>query len=120
MGEDSSAVARIEAAALRELFDSGTPVALLDVREPAERMIATIKTPPNVVECAVPMGEVGSSLDQIRGLAADRRVVVYCHHGQRSMVVARWLAANGVDGLSNLEGGINAWSIRVDRSTPRY
>ena len=47
-------------------------------------------------------------------------VVVVCHHGQRSMVAATWLMSRGVGNVHNLEGGTDAWSIRVDPTVPRY
>jgi rhodanese-related sulfurtransferase len=95
------------------------PLALLDVREPFERDLATIPRA-GAVELAIPMGEIPARIEEIARAAEDRAVVVYCHHGQRSMVVARWLAARGVWNLHNLDGGIDAWSTEADPSTPRY
>jgi rhodanese-related sulfurtransferase len=45
---------------------------------------------------------------------------VICHHGMRSMQVARFLAANGFDRLINLSGGVDAWSRLVDQRVPSY
>jgi rhodanese-related sulfurtransferase len=93
---------------------------LLDVREPFERDLAVIGVDLPVSELAIPMGEIPQRYREVAVDGGDRPIVVYCHHGQRSMVVARWLAARGVPGLLNLDGGIDAWSARVDPSTPRY
>jgi len=116
----SRAVGHLDAAGLRARLDAGGPLVLLDVREPFERAIAAIGPTDSAVAVAIPMGEVPAHLDEIAAVAARGPIVVYCHHGQRSMVVARWLAARGISGLANLDGGIDAWSTDVDPSTPRY
>jgi rhodanese-related sulfurtransferase len=101
-------------------LDSNEPLAVLDVREPFERRIATIPLPPTAIEIAVPMGEIPARLDEIRKLSQSRPLIVYCHHGVRSMVAASWLATRGLPDLINLDGGIDAWSHLVDPSTPLY
>lgn len=98
---------------------AGEPLALLDVREPFERDLATIPSG-TAVELEIPMGEIPARIDEVARVAERIPTVVYCHHGQRSMVVARWLAARGVGNLLNLDGGIDAWSTDADPSTPRY
>ena len=87
-------------------------VVLLDVREPFERQLATIDP-----SLHIPMGDIPSRLDEI---PKDREVVVYCHSGGRSMLVAGFLAENGFSRVANLAGGIDAWSVRVDPKVPRY
>jgi len=59
-------------------------------------------------------------LDEIENAAGEGAIVVYCHHGQRSMVVARWLVNRSVADIYNLDGGIDSWSEGVDPSLPRY
>jgi rhodanese-related sulfurtransferase len=85
---------------------------LVDVREDWERELASI---PGSLH--VPMGEVPARVDE---LPRDREVILYCHHGGRSLQVARWLEWQGYDRLANLEGGIDGWSQDVDPETPRY
>ena len=113
-------VARIDPVSLKALFDAGKPLVVLDVREAFEREIATIGLPATAHELPIPMNAITSRLDDLRAIADGRPVVVYCHHGIRSMTAARWLDAQGVAGLVNLDGGIDLWSARVDPSTPRY
>ncbi len=113
-------VARIDPFALKARFDAGEPLVLLDVREAFERDIATISVPITVVEIAIPMREITSRIDELTSLANGRTVVVYCHHGQRSMVAARWLDATRLADVANLEGGIDLWTARIDPSTPSY
>jgi len=87
-------------------------VVLLDVREPFERAEATIA--PSI---HIPMREVAG---RIAELPMDKRLVVYCHGGTRSMMVAAYLEGHGFPTVANLSGGIDAWSVRVDPSVPRY
>jgi len=87
-------------------------VVLLDVREPFERSLATIE--PSV---HIPMQEVPGRLDE---LPQDRELVVYCHTGLRSAMVAAFLESRGFARVVNLSGGIDAWSLRVDPKVPRY
>ena len=71
------------------------------------------------IELAIPMREITSRLVEIREASEVAPLVVYCHHGVRSMTAARWLAEQGVS-CWNLVGGIDAWSSQVDPSTPVY
>ncbi len=96
----------------RRLRGEGAPVLLLDVREPFEREFARIE--PSI---HIPMQEVPSRLGEI---GRDRQVVVYCHSGGRSAMVAGFLENHGFAGAANLVGGIDAWSRQVDPAVPRY
>ncbi|MGP8077584.1 MAG: rhodanese-like domain-containing protein [Thermoplasmata archaeon] len=87
-------------------------IVLLDVREPSERIRAEIA--PSI---HIPMREVAGRTAEI---PRDKQVVVYCHGGTRSMMVAAFLENHGFGSVANLSGGIDAWSVRVDRSVPRY
>ena len=85
---------------------------LLDVRELDERETARIE--PSV---HIPMNQVPGRLSE---LPRDRPMVVYCHHGSRSAMVAAYLESEGFEGIANLTGGIDRWSARVDPKVPRY
>jgi sulfur-carrier protein adenylyltransferase/sulfurtransferase len=88
------------------------PIVLLDVREPYERELAVID--PSV---HIPMGEVPERVGEI---PRDRTVVVYCHGGGRSAMIAAYLEGQGYAHVANLSGGIDAWSVTVDPKVPRY
>ncbi len=103
---------------LRGRLGEGSPLTLLDVREPEERAMAAIAVPEGVGNVHVPLGEIPARLDEVRALGG--LLVVYCHHGVRSMAAARWLAAQGVGPVANLDGGIDAWSLGVDPTVRRY
>lgn len=87
-------------------------VILLDVREPYERELAVIKP-----SLHIPMAQVAHRANEI---PKDREVIVYCHGGARSMMVAGYLANRGWKSVANLAGGIDAWSVEVDPDVPRY
>ena len=55
-------------------------------------------------------------------LTADntRGVVVYCHHGMRSLRAASILRAQGVENAFSMKGGIEAWSQVIDPTMARY
>lgn len=87
-------------------------VLLLDVREPDERETAAIEP-----SLHIPMRDVPARLSEI---PRNRTVVVYCHGGTRSAMIAGFLEAHGYPDVANLSGGIDAWSLRVDPKVPRY
>jgi rhodanese-related sulfurtransferase len=95
-------------------------LAVLDVREPDERRFCAISVPPAVSDLHVPMNRLAERIDEVKAAASGRTLVVYCHHGVRSRLVADWLGSLGVSGVVNLDGGIDAWSTRVDPTVPRY
>ncbi|MFI5299957.1 MAG: rhodanese-like domain-containing protein, partial [Polyangiales bacterium] len=54
------------------------------------------------------------------GWALDAPVAVLCHHGVRSRSGAAILQGAGFTSVRSVAGGIEAWSVRVDPSVPRY
>ena len=66
----------------------------------------------------MPMGDVPSRAHQ--ELDPDERLVVVCHHGQRSLNVTAWLRNQGFEQAQSLRGGIDAWSAEVDPAVGRY
>lgn len=103
----------VEACAAWLQAPEGARPALLDVRTPGEFSLAAL---PNAL--LVPLHELEEAEAVLEGLRG-RRVVVYCHHGVRSLHGAAYLQQRGLDAWS-LRGGIDAWSLRVDPRVPRY
>ncbi|MEY4170339.1 MAG: hypothetical protein RLZ94_1412 [Actinomycetota bacterium] len=87
---------------------------LIDVREPIEWEIATIDG-----AVLIPKGEFldGSALE---GLPHDKPIVLHCKVGGRSAEVLAVLHGAGFSDAVHVGGGINAWSLQVDPSTPYY
>ena len=53
-------------------------------------------------------------------LPRDKKpLIVYCHHGVRSLYATQFLKYHGYDALS-LAGGIDLWSLEIDPTVPRY
>ncbi len=47
-------------------------------------------------------------------------VIVYCHHGIRSMNATLYLREKGLTNTWSLAGGIDLWSTQIDPAVPRY
>jgi rhodanese-related sulfurtransferase len=105
-------VRQVSPAEVQRQLDSDRPPVLLDVREPEELLLARL---PGALH--IPMGEVPGRLHE---LDPDAEIVVFCHHGIRSAQVAQFLAQRDFAHVANLAGGIDAWSVSVDPSVPRY
>jgi adenylyltransferase/sulfurtransferase len=102
------------AAELKAARARGEELLLLDVREPSEYARAHIEGAQ-----LMPLGELEGRLPEL-GSWRHRRVVIHCHHGGRSARACALLRENGFDRVENLAGGIDAWSLTVDPSVPRY
>jgi rhodanese-related sulfurtransferase len=50
----------------------------------------------------------------------DQPIVVICHHGVRSLEVARYLEQQGFSRVINLTGGVAAWASDLDPAMPTY
>ncbi len=99
---------------LKAMLDAGEPVYLLDVRQPEE--YALCRLPGGVL---IPLGELPRRVDEVTP-PEGATVVVYCHHGVRSLSGAVMLERAGLADVANLAGGIDAWSLHVDPAVPRY
>ena len=104
--------ARISVEDLDRWRRDGVALQLVDVREPWEVEICAIAGAVNI-----PLGTVPDRLDEI---AADRPVVVLCHHGMRSQNAVSFLRAKGVAAAINLAGGIDAWARRIEPGMATY
>jgi len=100
-----------EAAAL---LASQSPPALVDCREEDEFAIANIPG-----ARLLPMSQIVQRVGELDA-SRDERVIVHCHHGGRSLRVARWLREQGFSQAQSMAGGIDGWALEVDPSTPRY
>ena len=97
---------------LKAWRDAGEAVVVLDVREPHEHRIGYLEGAQ-----PLPLGQLPHRLDE---LDPDALVVTLCHHGQRSARAMMFLRQQGFERVTNLGGGIDAWSLRIDPSIPRY
>ena len=93
----------------------GRKIELIDVRELAEHATAAIDGAE-----LIPMNTVPQRLQYLEGKADDATLVIFCHHGMRSLMVVNWLREQGVADCVSMSGGIDQWTSDVDASVPRY
>ena len=92
--------------------DDNQDCVLLDGREDGEGAYANIDGHTHIAMNLTPLRH--------NELPDDKPIVVYCHHGMRSMQVALFLEHAGFSDVYNLSGGIEAWSVQIDPSVARY
>jgi rhodanese-related sulfurtransferase len=93
---------------------AGEPVHLLDVRQQWEHEAAALPD-----SQLIPLHQLADRLAEVRP-PAGALLVVYCHHGIRSLSAAAYLERLGFTNVASLAGGIDAWSQIIDPSVPRY
>ena len=86
-------------------------VILIDVRGQEERALASLDE-------AKPME--GGLMQEIEAMPKDTPLAFICHVGNRSQVAAEHFRKQGFTCVSNVAGGINAWSQEIDSSVPTY
>lgn len=110
--QDSFEVTPQQVDALRA---SGELLAFIDVRDPEEWEKTRIEG-----ATLIPMGVVPAALEAIEARADEASLIVYCHHGVRSLQVVSWLRQQGIACCYSLAGGIDRWSSEIDSSVARY
>ncbi len=98
----------------QRLRTTGEPLLLLDCREPEEFAITSITG-----SVLMPMQLVPERLAELHS-GLSRRIIVHCHHGVRSLQVARFLRGKGFEFAQSMAGGIEAWSREIDPFVVRY
>jgi len=99
---------------VKSALDDGDEFVLLDCREPEEFEFVRLEGARHI-----PMGEISGRLDELKA-HRDERIVVYCHHGGRSLMVTQFLRQQGFNKAQNMSGGIDSWAVEIDSSLPRY
>ena len=94
------------------MLDRGDKFMFVDVREKWEFDTSRIEGSE-----LIPLREVPGNLTRFED--ADQ-IVVFCHHGMRSLDAAAWLRSQGVANARSMAGGIDRWSAEVDPKVPRY
>jgi rhodanese-related sulfurtransferase len=95
-----------------DLIQSDNNVRLIDVREKWEYDI--VHLPQSEL---MPLSCFQAHLDKLN---TEDKILVYCHHGVRSISVCNFLITNGFKNILNLSGGIDAWVDEVDQNIKRY
>ena len=98
---------------LKKKKDAGDDFFLLDVRQPEEQQISDIGGH------LIPMDQLADRLSELEAYR-EKDIIVMCRTGSRSAFAVQWLQQQGFKGSFNLEGGIVAWSRKVDSSVSVY
>jgi adenylyltransferase/sulfurtransferase len=107
-------VQQIRPEQLASKMKAGEPVYLLDVRQPEEHDYCHL---PNSV--LIPLPELIARVGELEP-PPDTLIVVYCHHGVRSLSGAAIVQRAGHENVASLSGGIEEWAVRIDPKMPRY
>ena len=113
-GEATNEINECSAADYAARLEAGEAMTLLDVRERNEIETARIEG-----ALWIPLGDLEDRIGELDSLRKTT-LIVHCHHGVRSLKAIRILLAQGFSMVENLDGGIEAWSLTVDPSVPRY
>ncbi len=105
-------IKQISPSEVKTLLDSGEKLRLIDVREKWEYDTAKIENSE-----LMPLSEFNDHYDKLNH---NDNLIICCHTGNRSFTVCAYLIKNGFKNVSNLDGGITAWSQEVDPSIPIY
>lgn len=99
---------------LARCLENGHKVQMIDVRQPWENEVARL---PN--STLIPLNEMPQRLPEVLA-EGSATVVLYCHHGVRSLSAVTYLHRLGYHHVRSLAGGIDGWSCEVDPTVPRY
>ena len=104
-------VPEIQVEELKNRLDAGEELFLLDVRDEYEFEIS------NIGGHLIPLPELPQRVNEID---TNKEIVALCKMGSRSVKAVEFLRNAGFKKVSNLSGGIRAWSDRVDRKVRKY
>ena len=96
---------------LHDHLVAGT-IDVVDTRPPHARSIAPFPYPHEVLD--------EDSRERLEQLPKDVPLAFLCHHGHSSRQAAEYFRTLGFHDVYNVEGGIDAWSVRIDPTVPRY
>lgn len=102
------------AVATWQALPPGERPCLLDCRQPEEVAICHLEG-----SLCIPMAGIPAQLERLQSLA-DRGIVVYCHHGMRSLQVTAFLRARGLGNCFSMAGGIELWAREIEPGMARY
>lgn len=96
---------------VKGMLDRGEKFLLVDVREKWEEDASRIEG-----AVLIPLREIPVNLARLQGV----EIVLFCHHGIRSLDAAAWLRSQGVESARSMSGGIDRWAVEVDSAVRRY
>ena len=106
----------ITAKKLKEMIGSKEDFILVDTREKAEQDMCKIENAKLASFTEIARG----NLKIFDNIGKDKKIVLYCHTGNRSAYVLNILKKKGYNNAKNLIGGIDAWAREIDNSIIIY
>jgi len=95
---------------LKERLEDNS-VILIDVRGSEERALASLEAAKTID---------AETMKVIEAMPKDTALAFICHTGNRSQVAGEHFRKQGFTDVSNVVGGIDAWSKEIDPSVPQY
>ncbi len=111
--ETSEESLELPVSCVRDLLNSDRKFTLIDCREEDEYHICHLKG-----ATLVPTTRFDEAFPS--GIPKDEFILIYCHHGMRSLWAAHRLLLKGYSKVHSMEGGIDEWAIHIDPSMRRY
>lgn len=108
-----SQVKQLAVQEVHQKITQGEKFKLVDVREQNEYDICRIEG-----SILIPLSEFQTRAEE--ELNQDEEIVIHCHHGGRSQQACEYLVSQGYQNVSNVKGGIHAWSVEVDPKVKQY
>ena len=106
-------IKQIDVLELKKKLDAKENLILVDVRQPDEYETAKIEG-----SQLIPLSTFAQ--EAVKFLKKDDEIVIHCHHGGRSQRACEYLKSIGYTNVSNLAGGIDSWSLKIDSKVSRY
>ena len=103
---------QIEPRDLADRLTDASPLHLLDIRTREE--FDAVKLPGAQLFTQERMQEI------LGNWSRSELLVIYDHKGTRSLDAAAYFQGHGFENVKTLRGGIDAWSVDVNSSLPRY
>ena len=104
----------IDCKTLKAKIDAGEDFLLLDCREREEHQLVSLPEAE-----LIPISEIQDRNGELEP-RRETEIVVYCHHGIRSLQVTKWLLQQGFSDVKSLAGGIDQWAQEIEPCLPRY
>lgn len=106
-------IKQISVEELKAKLSAGSGAILVDVREADEYGYCHIGG-------SLPIPLSAFAERALKELSKEAEILIHCHHGGRSQRACEFLASQGYTNLTNVEGGIDHWSLKIDPKVPRY
>jgi rhodanese-related sulfurtransferase len=112
MTEPAKLNMEIEPLSVKGMLERGEVSLFVDVREPWEHEVSRVEG-----STLIPLREIPANVARFKDAS---EIILFCHHGRRSLNAAVFLRSQGIENARSMAGGIERWSVEVDPRVPRY